>query len=277
MSLFRSRLITLSALALATFTSTLSAATNRVWTGTAGDGSFTNTANWTGGTVPANNDYGDTAVFGSPATAGTVTLSASRSIHSVSFTSAGWTLTGSNFTNFTALSSAGLGTNIFDVSFELQYNNANWSVSLGNTLLMTKGFYQRDRSFNVTGGGTLAIGASITGFGGTVGTWGMNINDATTVRFDTANPYSGSSAGAVFINNSASRVQILTSVSAAELMIGNRIRDGVGSGLLVTDIGGGYVEITSLAAVPEPATLGLLAGLVLLGFAAGRRRRALFP
>jgi hypothetical protein len=269
------RFFSLSVLLALVCTLPLSAATNRVWTGGGGDGLFTNTANWTGGTVPANNDYGDTAVFGSPATAGTVTLSASRSIHSVSFTSAGWTLTGSNFSNFTALSSAGIGTNIFDVSFELQYNNANWNVSLGNTLLMTKAFYQRDRSFNVAGGGTLAIGTAITGFGGTVGAWGMKITDATTVRFDTATPYSTSSAGAVFLNDAGARVQILTSVSAAELLIGNRIRDGVGSGLLVTDIGGGYVEITSLAAVPEPATLGLLAGLAFLGFAAGRRRRGL--
>ncbi len=258
-------LFTLSALC------TTLVAANRTWDGEAGDGEFTTALNWSGNTVPANNDYGDTAVFNATVTAGTVNLSAGRSILGINFQSAGWTLTGSPFGNLTQLTSAGAGTNTLSMSFEQRYTG-NWTVASGNTLVLANSFYQRSQNVTVDGGGTLQLASAITGFGGTVGSWGMNLGDIT-VRFDTATPYSSASAGAIFMNSADSRLQLLSSVSAAESLIGGRVRDGVGAGLLVTDIGGGYVEITSLAAIPEPSVAGLFAGLCGLAFVSGRRRR----
>lgn len=267
-----SRLFSVAVLALACF-APFAGATDRTWSGAAGDGSFTNTANWTGATLPANNDYGDLAIFGSAATPRTVTLSATRNILGVSFNTAGWTLSGSNFTTLTRLSSAGLGTNTMHISFEVRYDNATWNVSIGNTLLLAASFYQRSNNVLLTGGGTLEINSAITGYTGTTGAWGLRINDGTTVRFNTATLYYNA-AGAVFLNSSAARLQILTSVSAATLMLGDRIRDGVGNGLIVTDIGGGYVEITSASAIPEPSTYAAIFGAgALLAVAVARRRR----
>lgn len=250
----------------------IASAADRVWTGAAGDGSFTNTLNWSGATLPANNDYGDTAVFGSAATPSTVTLSAARNIHGLTFSTAGWTVGGANFSTLTRLTSAGVGTNTINQSFELRYDNAAWSVSSGNTLVLANSFYQRSNSVNLTGGGTVIIATAITGYTGTTGSWGLKINDGTTVRFNSATLYYNA-AGAVFLNDANARLQIQTSVSAAQLMIGDRVRDGVGAGLQVMDIGGGYIEITSLAAVPEPSSVAALLGLCALGSAGLRRRR----
>lgn len=263
------RLIPVSLLTLSTLCAPLAAA-NRTWDGEAGDGEFTTALNWAGNTLPANNDYNDIAVFGATATAGTVTVTGSRSINGINFETAGWTLSGSSFTNLSKLFSAGAGTNTMNMSFEQRYTSS-WTVASGNTLVLANSFYQRSQNVSVDGGGTLELASSITGFGGTVGSWGMNLGNIT-VRFDTAAPYASASAGAIFMNSADSRLQLMTSVSAAESLIGGRVRDGVGAGLLVTDIGGGYVEITSLAAIPEPSAAALLAGIAGLTIFATRRR-----
>lgn len=254
-------------------TLTLSAA-NRTWTGAVGDWDFSNGLNWSGNTAPADNDYADTAIFNASATAGTVNVPAARSIRGITFESAGWTLSGAAFSNLNSLTSSGAGTNTFNQSVNVHSSGTgvSWSVSSGNTLAFAAGFYQRDKNINLAGGGVVEVGASITGFSGTLGSWGLYINDATTVRFTTSTPYHSSSAGAVFIRDASARVQILTSVAAAELMIGGRIRDGVGAGLQVADLGNGYVEITSLAAIPEPSACALLLGAGILGLLLVRRR-----
>lgn len=144
-------------------------AVNRTWDGEAGDGDFSNALNWSGNTAPANNDYGDIAIFAS-ADIGVVNVPASRSIKGISFTDAGWTLSGSSFSNLNSLSSAGTGINTMNTGLNVYSSGTSvaWSVSSGNTLALTAGFYQRNKNVNISGGGVLEVGAAITGFTGTV-------------------------------------------------------------------------------------------------------------
>jgi hypothetical protein len=244
-------------------------AVNRTWDGEAGNWDFATALNWSGNTVPANNEYGDTAVFGASTSAGAVNLSGGRSINGITFETAGWSLTGASFTNLSKISSAGAGTNTFNLGFQVQYS-PTWNVAAGNTLYLANSFYQRDKNVILTGGGTLQVGASITGFtSGNIGVWGLHVQDAV-LRLDTGTPYSGSAKGAIFIDDAAARVQLLTSVAGAQSLIGTRIINTTGLDLQVVDIGGGYVEI---AAIPEPSTFALFTGAVILAGVVSSRRR----
>lgn len=245
-------------------------AVNRTWDGEANNGDFGTALNWSGNTAPANNAYGDVAIFGASTSAGTVNLAGGRSIKGLSFETAGWSLTGSSFSNLSALSSAGVGTNTLNMSFQVEYT-PTWNVAAGNTLYLANSFYQRNKNVTLTGGGTLQVASGITGFtDGSIGVWGLHLQDAV-LRFNASSPYASNAKGAIFMDDASARLQLLTSVSAAEALIGTRIVDTTGLGLLVTDIGGGYVEIT---AIPEPSTYALLAGAVILaGVIYSRRRR----
>lgn len=225
---------------------------NISWTGAGGDGSYTNAANWTP-RRPNNNDYEDTVVFGSLGTPATIVLAKLPgpawdptlqvpSHLGVRFDTVPWTLSDSGgvaYNEITTLSSSGGGTNTIASSLNV-HNPATWTVGSGNVLYLTKGFYEKDKNINLQGGGTLRVGVSIGGYGS--GTWGIHIRDAV-LRIDAAAPYS-SGGGAIYLSRSAAKFQLKTTVAAAKALIGTRIRDEVGTGLKVTDIGGGYVEVT---------------------------------
>lgn len=225
-------------------------AANITWTGSAGDGSFATGSNWAGGVPPASNDYQDTAVFGSGATPGAVNVPASRSLFGMRFDTAGWSLGGSAFADLRNVTSAGAGTNTVAQSFNQKYSGT-WSVGAGNTLSIGSGFYQRSYDVTLAGGGTVASGTLFNGYSGTVGTWGVHIKDAT-LKISAATPYTSSCAGAVFLENAAARLRLLTSATAAQALIGTRIVDGLGLGLQVADVGGGYVEVSPISDPTPP-------------------------
>lgn len=258
------RLFTIICLA-ATGISPLSAAT---WIG-GGSTLWSDSANWSGG-VPLN-DW-ETATFAS-SNIGSVSHDVESALATLQFTNAGWSLAGSNFTSLKYLQSAGAGTNTVDMWFQVvTWGSADgtvaWTVGSGNTLAFAQMFYMNSMDINLTGGGTLQIGGTLNGWG--AGAPKISINDNSTVKFTVANPFETSSAGFVLLNNSSARMQIAASVAATEAMIGGKIQDGTALGLSVTDIGGGYSEVS---VVPEPSTCLLLIGAGALLVFAGRRLR----
>lgn len=226
-----------------------------VWNGANGDGQFATGGNWVGGNAPANNDFGDTAKFdgGTPTS---VNLAASRKIKGIEFSTSGWSLTGSAFSDLTNIVSNGAGTNVM-VGIQLFAANT-WTIGTGNTLAFNTGqLYQKDKNLTLTGGGTLSLAGQLGGFSGSTGTWGIRVQNAT-VRFEnSATPYS-STAGTIYIDTLNAALELKTTVASATALLGGRVRNSSGGGtdLLVTDIGGGYVRIT---AVPEPGPAVLLA------------------
>lgn len=215
------------------------------WNNGTGDGSFATGANWNGGVAPASNDWQDTAAFGASATPRTVIVPAARSILGLRFETAGWTVSGSAFTDLRHLYSAGSGTNTVSSSLNQKYAGT-WTVNPGNTLVLGAGLYERSYNITLTGGGTLRVASAIGGYTGTVGAWGIHVQDAT-LRVNAASPYTSGAAGAVFLDAAGAKLQLQSTVAAAQALVGTRIVDGLGAGLQVADIGGGLVEVTPLS------------------------------
>ena len=244
-----------------------------VWNGLAGDGLFVTGGNWVGGNPPTNTDWQDTGRFNSTALPSTVTLGASRSINALDFQTTGWVLAGSSFSNLSVITSAGAGTNTVGNSISL-FATATWTVATGNTLnfssLTNGAFYLKDKILTLGGGGTLEIESQIGGFGS--GVFGINIGAATLKVNDTAIFTGAISTGArISMTNAASVFTLQGTVANANARItAGRITDGTGLGLQVTDIGGGFSQIS---VVPEPATIGLT-GLAGLALALAFRRRS---
>lgn len=212
-------------------------ATDRIWTGAA-DIAYTNGANWAGGVAPLNTDYQDRAVFreNSPSNR-TPTLYANRVVNALRFEdSTGWSFDGSGRTIvLKVLYSSGSGTN----TVVPQLKNAAagpWTIGPGNTVASAQ-LYIDNSDLTVTGGGTLAVSSAIQG-------WRSNrilsIANAT-VRVAASSPTG--TTGSVRLTTKASRLQILNTVAGAKALIGSRIVDGLGQGLWVRDIGGGYAEV----------------------------------
>jgi beta-glucanase (GH16 family) len=228
-------------------------AANRTWNDSAGDGSFATGTNWSGGVAPASNDYQDTAVFGGSAAPRTVNVPAARSIFGLRFETAGWTLAGSAFNDVRNLSSAGAGTNTIGQLLNQKYTGT-WTVNAGNTLVLGGGFYQRNYTVTLSGGGTLQVASALGGYAGAVGSWGLRVQDAT-LRVNASSPYASGSAGAVFLDAAGAKLQLQSTVAAVQSLVGTRIVDGLGGGLQVADLGGGFVEVTP-ASDPAPALPG---------------------
>lgn len=240
-------------------------ATNIIWSGLGGDGDWANNANWIGN-APANNDFSDRGVFGATATPGNVSVPSGRKARGVYFETAGWTIGG--FADLQDINSAGAGTNSLGF-FNLRnvQGTVTWNISSGNTLDLYNSFYGRDQVLIVQGGGTLLVDNDVNGYSSPE----LRILDLT-VRMNDDTFYSASSNGTVLMDDVASVLQLQTTVAQAMNQIGSRIFDGVGNGLTVTDIGGGFVELTSTVppppppAAPEPTSAVLLSlgALVLL-------------
>ena len=219
------------------------------WTGSAGDGLFVTGANWSEGVAPANNDYSHTAHFNG-GTPRIITVPSGRSIKALDFASPGWTLSGGSFSEITTIDSSAAGTNTIATPLTA-HAHATWTIDTGSILSLTGSFYQRDKKITLNGGGELAINASIGGYGGTVGAWGIYIVNGK-VRFNSANPYLGSSAGAVFMNGSNSVLRLQNSVAGAQSLVNaGRIVDGLGGGLVISDVGGGTVEVVPGSSQPS--------------------------
>lgn len=222
-------------------------AATRTWTGTAGDGAFATAGNWSGGVAPSNTAYQDTALFN--AGAQTVTVPSGRKIHTLTFQTSGWTLSTGSFADIAVVNSAGTGTNTL-VGLTAAYD-ATWTIGAGSTVI-TPSLYQRNKDITLTGGGTLQINSSISGYGGTVGDWGLRVVDGL-ARINVAAPYTSTCAGAVFIAGPEAVLEIKTTVSNANSLVSSgRIVDSLGDGLAIDDIGGGFVRIYPLSELLPP-------------------------
>lgn len=223
------------------------------WTGTSGNGLYATGGNWSGGVAPANNDYQDTALFNTGAR--TVTVPSSQKVAGLNFQTPGWTLATGSFAELTSISSAGSGTNTLNVGITA-HANATWTVGSGNTLVFGSSFYQRDKNITLTGGGQLRFNASIGGYTGTAGAWGIHISSGRVV-IDAATPYQSGTGGAIFINGADASLELQATMAAAESLVSaGRIVDQLGNGLAIEDIGGGIVRIVSVAGDPVPPVAG---------------------
>jgi len=219
------------------------------WSGAAGDGLYATATNWSGNIAPANNDYQDTAAFNTGAR--TVTVPAGQKVANLSFLTAGWTLATGSFSEVTAITSAGTGTNTL-VGLTA-HASATWNIASGNTVVVPS-LYERDKSITLTGGGSLQFNATIGGYSGTVGTWGIHISDGR-VRINSSAPYTSGTGGAIFINGTDASLELQTTVAGANSLItAGRIVDQLGIGLAVTDLGGGFVKVAPTSLPPMPGT-----------------------
>lgn len=200
-----------------------------------------------GSIAPADNDYQDIAAFDTGPR--TVTVPSGRRVLGLNFLSAGWTLSSGSFAELTNLSSSGAGTNtLVGVT---AHANATWTINTGNTAVLPS-LYQRDKNITLTGGGTLQLNASIGGYSGTVGSWGLHIVNGR-ARFNTSAPYQAGTAGAVFVNGPDAVLELQTTVAGANSLIGaGRIVDELGDGLVIDDIGGGYVKVYPVSELLPP-------------------------
>jgi len=233
------------------------AAVNFNWTGAANDGSYTNDANWQGGSAPNNADFGPQIRFGNTDPTPETITGPTRDVQTIEFFTAGWSLD-INFDDFRSITSAGAGTNRIERA-AVYPGTRSVSVAAGNTLEFTNELYMRNNNVNLSGGGTLYLsGGKLTGYGSPE----MRINDAL-MRVDASDPMDP--AGTVFLNELTSILELeTTNVAAVESLFGGEIQNGYGSGDLVATQVGDYVQVAIL--IPEPASLALVAlgGLVMM-------------
>ncbi len=233
------------------------AAANVVWDGKAGV-LYTNDMNWVGNAAPRNNDYQDVAIFREnapvdPPANRTPTLSGNRSVTGVRFEdSVNWILGGTGNLYIKSFYSTGVGANAIDANVEMKSAGATCTIGSENTLTI-KSLRIPNFGINLTGGGSLHLDGQLVG-NSSPAAYHININDAL-LRIAATQPAQAAS-GYVKINQPQARLQLKTTVVAAKNLIGDdkRIRDGVGLGLTVTDIGGGYVEVS---VAPRPTLITL--------------------
>lgn len=226
-------------------------ATNYYWDNESGNGLYTNSVNWHPNGLPETTDYtADVVILGkagvSPMTVTRLlyakpSWATTRNLCHLRFDTAGWTYESlQTIQNLKTLASYGAGTNTLNFYWE-QMGSQTWTVGAGNTLRLAQSFYCRANTITLTGGGVLQCVGAFSGFGAP-SIYGIKVQNAT-LRIEAATP--SSAAGVVWIDAKTARLQLRTSVAAASSLIGptRKIRDNVGRGLRVTDIGGGYVEI----------------------------------
>jgi autotransporter-associated beta strand protein len=164
---------------------------SRVWTGT-GNTDFELDANWDvvlPPSAPVNDTTTDIGVFSGPVAANQPTLTLSRSINGLHFTTAsgGWTLGGA----FT-LSLGGGGINTNGQTSGTNTISANLQLAAASTWL-------------VGTGGTFVVSGQVSSTGG----FGLSLNNgsnAGTLKLNSANTYTGGttvSAGTLLINNTS--------------------------------------------------------------------------
>lgn len=249
------------------------------WTGGGNDWDYANAANWSA--LPRGTSWEDTVVFGASATAGKVLVNDldnptwgpdNPSHYGITFQTAGWTLSddgGYHYTDLTDIDSAGAGVNIIENSFNTSSSNdVTWTIGADNTLILEKEMYQKGRNITLNGGGTLEIHTTngIRGYGTNPGDYGIYVTGAT-LRITAGSVYAFGTGGSIFISDDAAVLQLKTSeVGAQDLISSNRIIDDYGQGLNITPITIGGEDYVQITAIPEPASIALLAigGLAML-------------
>lgn len=218
------------------------------------DYSWTNGDNWVGGTTPVNGDFGDFARFTETYSGSkTPNVNGSRTVQGVIFdNSAGWTLTGSEL-RLRTINSTGAGLNLMNNVKSYNGSNQNWNIGTGNTLEINNLYLDgSSRTVTINGGGYMKVNSAIDGFssGRT-----LRINDAT-VQVNSGDGFTGS-GGSFRINDPTAVLRLNNSVSNVQALIGSSILDDTTLGLVVTDAGGGFSEV-SVFTIPEPSTAVLL-------------------
>ncbi|QHI68536.1 exo-alpha-sialidase [Tichowtungia aerotolerans] len=154
-------------------------ATDQLFAAVTWDGSvssdWTNGQNWECGSMPVTDFTTDIAEFvDSAAVLYMPTINASRNIHGVDFDSGGWTV-GSNGTSTWGIGSAGitfaaegaLGVNAIHPNLFLASDQC-WTVSAGNTLVVTNGSVTGARTLCKAGGGKLVLAGRTNAMAGVV-------------------------------------------------------------------------------------------------------------
>lgn len=240
------------------------------WNGLGDGSSWLDGNNWVGGSPPPNSDFNGNALFDSTATPTTITLGSSRDANRIEFATAGWTITGSSFTDIDDIVSSGAGTNQISNVLNLLESTA-WTINNGNTLI-TDNLYLRNYTLSIDGGGTHIFTSGLDGYGS--GTFGVSIG-AVTLQSDTSSVFDNISNNAfVRLNDPAAVFNIAGSTTNAQSLIDNgRVYNNTGSGTLqVTDLGNGYAQVTI---VPEPSHYAVLfASALTLGVIYRRRKHS---
>lgn len=223
------------------------------WNGAAADGAYATAGNWVGGAAPANNDWQDTASFATGTTGTTITVPSGRQMRGLYFGSSGWTLSGGPIQNVLQIDSMAAGTTTVACHTSMKSSaHAAWTVVPDGTLVLSGGFYQRNSSITLSGGGTIRFTAAPSGFGGTVGSWGFHIHHGR-LSVAATSPYQAASAGAVFIHGPQAVLELQTTIAGAQSLIATgRVVDALGDGLDIIDAGNGLIEITATPVANDP-------------------------
>jgi hypothetical protein len=234
------------------------------------DNNWTTATNWVGDSVPADQDYVDIAKF-TDTYVGTqsANLSSGRKIQGVIFdNSTGWSITGSQLI-LKSIDSSGIGTNTIN-TVKTSTGSYSWNIATGNTLFINSLTQDNTgRSLTLSGGGTLELGSDIN----RPYTRAVNdliINDVTVRINDTYTNQNSNSR--VFINDLNATLILQNSATQLNTWIGDgRFVDNTGDGIVATDIGGGFAQVT---VIPEPSSIALLmiSGLTALCVLRKRKR-----
>lgn len=215
------------------------------------DNLYTNAANWSTGTVPANNDYSDLVYFQDDKLSGDMNknchLDSNRKVSRIYYIDSGYEFTGSQITlkalNCLAESGTNKIANVKSATYDLPV-----IVSTNGTLYVTSELLMDSKNLSVNRGGTLICKKL------------RNYNTSQTLSIDEGakvillqnNVWYGSTSGTVTIKDETSEYQYQSTVAGAEAKIaaGKITTTLTDRELMVTDVGGGYVSVT-ITPLPE--------------------------
>jgi hypothetical protein len=240
-------------------------ASNIIWIGAGGGGgSWDTDSNWQGGVKPGSTDI---AVFGSGATAGTVTTSGGATggaevSAGITFNTGGWILNGF-FANLRTLNNNVGDNTIAIVSTGSSGYASTWNIAAGTSLTITGATrsgstysinigHNSTANVTVSGGGTLILGAGI--FGSTASK--LYLGDITLV-INTAQIFSttsGTLASYVITDTNAVLSIKTTDLNSLLNNYGSNIVNNSGTEFTWTQSG----DYWTFAAIPEPSTYVLL-------------------
>ena len=242
------------------------------WTGKE-DSSFSNAANWSGGSVPPSSTYAHNIVLDDARLTDNAVKTISLpdyNIAKMTVKSTGWTCTGNVLkpleNGFYATSPN--GTNIVFQN-QVKATSRTFSVVSGGIVVFTSSPYlDGSVTWTMTGGGTFVLSSGI-GFGGWSSSRALKLSGDTVLRIGCGNPYSSTASGTttwaggtVTLQTAMSRLQLKNTTSAAQSFINSgkvvKATSLTSYNLAARDIGDGYVEIyLAFAGIPEIAAASL--------------------